>query len=197
MNCSWTFVHEPARLTFHELFVNCSWTIFGFIVSSWIVHELMMNCSWTFIHCTNNVNFSGTIDELFMNYFCFITSSWTVHELWWWTVHEFWYMNQQCEYFMNFSWTVHECSWTVHKVVNYISPGSFGDIIIVFYGIVWNWEIKATYYSEWWSWPCRYDNVYWYGQWISVNNIWSCFQNWHNNINTSYLTCTHHGFVWI
>ena len=84
MNYSWTFVHELASLTFYKLFVNCSWTIFGFIISSWTVHELMMNCSWTFIY----VNFSGTIDELFMNYFFFITSSWTVHQLWWWTVHE-------------------------------------------------------------------------------------------------------------
>ena len=102
--------------------MNCSWTIFVFIISSWTVHELMMNCSWTFIY----VNFSGTIDELFMNYFF----SYQVLEQ---------FMNCDGELFMNFSswtnnasilWTfhelfmnVHECSWTVHKVMNYISPG--------------------------------------------------------------------------
>ena len=95
--------------------MNCSWTIFGFIISSWTVHELMMNCSWTFIY----VNFSGTIDELFMNYFFswqvleqFMNCSWTNNASILWTFHEL---------FMN----VHECSWTVHKVMNYISPGIF------------------------------------------------------------------------
>ena len=136
--------------------MNCSWTIFGFIISSWTVHELMMNCSWTFIY----VNFSGTIDELFMNYFFFITSSWTVHELW-------------CELFMNFSswtnnasilWTfhelfmnVHECSWTVHKVMNYISPGL--EVTYSYHWSAWQqllrwWNFFLTFYGLWYSKIC-------------------------------------------
>ena len=97
--------------------MNCSWTIFGFIISSWTVHELMMNCSWTFIY----VNFSWTIDELFMNYFFhnkFLNSSWTVMVNCSWTsVHEP-TMRVFYEFFMNCSWTfmnVHEQfikSWT-------------------------------------------------------------------------------------
>ena len=82
----------------------------------------MMNCSWTFIHLTNNVNFSGTIDELFFSYqvleqfmncdgeLFMNFSSWTNNASILWTFHEL---------FMN----VHVCSWTVHKVMNYIAPG--------------------------------------------------------------------------
>ena len=49
--------------------------------------------------------------ELFMNF-----SSWTNNASILWTFHEL---------FMN----VHECSWTVHKVMNYISPGLISDFL--------------------------------------------------------------------
>ena len=76
--------------------MNWWWTVHERLFiwpTMWTFQELLMNCSWTIF---------------------FITSSWTVHELWFY------------ELFMNCSWTfmnVHECSRTVHKVMNYISPG--------------------------------------------------------------------------
>ena len=90
MNCSWTFVLEQFIncederfinfCSWTSKFVNCSWTIFGFIISSWTVHELFMNV----YSCELFMNYWWIVHELFF----FITSSWTVHELWWWTVHE-------------------------------------------------------------------------------------------------------------
>ena len=134
--------------------MNGSWTIFGFIISSWTVHELMMNCSWMFIH----VNFSGTIDELFMNYFF----SWQVLEQ---------FMNCDGELFMNFSswtnnasilWTfhelfmnVHECSWTVHKVMNYISPGQLWHWSIKFFIRLYLLKLFTDLFSRVWSVMCQ------------------------------------------
>ena len=73
MNLWWT-VHECLFMwTFHELLMNCSWTIFfhnKFLNSSWTV---MVNCSWTLVHEPTMRVFY----ELFMN------CSWTfmnVHE---------------------------------------------------------------------------------------------------------------------
>ena len=132
MNCSWTFVLEQFMNCDDELFINvCSWTSkFNFLrtvcelfMNYFWVHNKFLNSSWTFIHLTNTVNFSGTIDELFMNFFFhskFLNSSWTVMVNCSWTlVHEP-TIRVFYELFMN----VHECSWTVHKVMNYISPGS-------------------------------------------------------------------------
>ena len=119
MNCSWTFVHEPATLTFCELvcelFMNYFWVHNKFLNSSWTDDELFINV-YLF---NNNVNFSWTFVELFMNYFKFLNSSWTVMVNCSWTlVHEptMWAFH---ELFMD----VHECSWKVHKVMNSISPG--------------------------------------------------------------------------
>ena len=114
MNCSWTFVHEPARLTFYELLVNCSWTIYGFIISSWTVHELMMNCMNVYLfnqQCELFRNCWWIIHELFLFHNKFLNSSWTVMVNCSWTlVHEptMWAFH---ELFMNCSWTfmnVHE-----------------------------------------------------------------------------------------
>ena len=90
------------------------------------VHNKFLNSSWTDDKLFMNVYSFDQQCELFRNYwwivhelFLFITSSWTVHELWWWTNNAsiLWTFH---ELFMNF----HECSWTVHKVMNYISPGN-------------------------------------------------------------------------
>ena len=94
--------------------MNCSWTIFGFIISSWTVHELMMNCSWTLVFR----NFWWIVHELFFFHNKFLNSSWTVMVNCSWTlVHEP-TMRVFYELFMNCSWTfmnVHEQfikSWT-------------------------------------------------------------------------------------
>ena len=81
--------------------MNWWWTVHERLFM-WTFQELLMNCSWTIFFHNKFLNSSWTV---------MMNSSWTlVFASILWTFHEL---------FMN----VHECSWTVHKVMNYISPG--------------------------------------------------------------------------